>query len=54
MEDENWIIAGDFNTIMDHSEIRDGSGDNLEAMEEFYDAINESQLFTLPVVGLQF
>ncbi|KAL0290511.1 UNVERIFIED_CONTAM: hypothetical protein Scaly_2668400 [Sesamum calycinum] len=54
MEDENWIIVGDFNIVMDHSEIRDGSGDNLEAMEEFYDAINESQLFTLPMVGLQF
>ncbi|KAL0416024.1 UNVERIFIED_CONTAM: hypothetical protein Slati_3434300 [Sesamum latifolium] len=51
IEDEPWLVMGDFNTVADLSEVCGNCGDIRLAMEEFQDCISQTGLITLPMQG---
>ncbi|KAL0455469.1 UNVERIFIED_CONTAM: hypothetical protein Slati_0886100 [Sesamum latifolium] len=51
IDDEPWLVIGDFNMVADMSEVCGHSGDILVAMEEFQDCISQTGLITLPMQG---
>ncbi|KAL0451204.1 UNVERIFIED_CONTAM: hypothetical protein Slati_1098500 [Sesamum latifolium] len=51
IDDEPWLVMGDFNTVADMSEVCGYSGDIRVAMEEFQDCISQTGLITLPMQG---
>ncbi|KAL0420583.1 UNVERIFIED_CONTAM: hypothetical protein Slati_3081200 [Sesamum latifolium] len=51
IDDEPWLVMGDFNTVADMSEVCGYSGDIRVATDEFQDCISQTGLITLPVQG---
>ncbi|KAL0404674.1 UNVERIFIED_CONTAM: hypothetical protein Sradi_2108200 [Sesamum radiatum] len=51
IEDEPWLVIGNFNTVADLSEVCGNCGDIRLAMEEFQDCISQTGLITLPMQG---
>ncbi|KAK4383972.1 hypothetical protein Sango_3102500 [Sesamum angolense] len=51
ISDEPWIVGGDFNTVLDMSEVCGASADIHMAMNEFRDCILGTGLIHLPVQG---
>ncbi|KAL0284499.1 UNVERIFIED_CONTAM: Retrovirus-related Pol polyprotein from type-2 retrotransposable element R2DM [Sesamum radiatum] len=51
---EPWLVGGDFNTVVDVSEVCGQSGDIRGAAEEFQDCIRDTGLISLPVQGEWF
>ncbi|KAL0293794.1 UNVERIFIED_CONTAM: hypothetical protein Scaly_3134800, partial [Sesamum calycinum] len=54
ISDEPWIVGGDFNTVVDMSEVCGASADIHLAMNEFRDCILGTGLIHLPVQGELF
>ncbi|KAL0340232.1 UNVERIFIED_CONTAM: hypothetical protein Sradi_4540000 [Sesamum radiatum] len=52
--DDLWLVRGDFNAVLDLSEVCGMSGDIRLAMEEFNDYIVDTRLITLPMQGELF
>ncbi|KAL0338567.1 UNVERIFIED_CONTAM: hypothetical protein Sangu_1378800 [Sesamum angustifolium] len=49
-----WLVHGDFNTVVDMSEVCVTSSDIRLAMQEFHSCIVNSGLITLPMQGCTF
>ncbi|KAK4384368.1 hypothetical protein Sango_3068900 [Sesamum angolense] len=54
ISDEPWIVGGDFNTVLDMSEVCGSSADIHSAMTEFRDCLLDTGLIQLPVQGERF
>ncbi|KAK4384198.1 hypothetical protein Sango_3082300 [Sesamum angolense] len=54
ISDEPWIVWGDFNTVLDMSEVCGSSADIHLAMSEFRDCLLDTGLIHLPVQGERF
>ncbi|KAL0293132.1 UNVERIFIED_CONTAM: hypothetical protein Sangu_3244200 [Sesamum angustifolium] len=54
ISDEPWIVGGDFNTVLDMSEVCGSSADIHLAMTEFRDCLLDTGLIHLPVQGERF
>ncbi|KAL2248389.1 UNVERIFIED_CONTAM: hypothetical protein Sindi_2691200 [Sesamum indicum] len=52
--EEAWFVMGDFNAVLDMSEVCGASGDIRQAMEEFQACVMEMGLITLPMQGETF
>ncbi|KAL0325335.1 UNVERIFIED_CONTAM: hypothetical protein Sradi_5102800 [Sesamum radiatum] len=52
--DEPWIVGGNFNTVLDMSEVYGASADIYLAMNDFRDCILDTGLIHLPVQGEHF
>ncbi|KAL0310277.1 UNVERIFIED_CONTAM: hypothetical protein Scaly_2944000 [Sesamum calycinum] len=51
---EPWLVGGDFNAVLDLSEVSGASGDIRVAMNEFNDCIIQTGLLPLPMQGERF
>ncbi|KAL0405880.1 UNVERIFIED_CONTAM: hypothetical protein Slati_3901900 [Sesamum latifolium] len=51
ISDEPWLVMGDFNMVVDMSEVCGISGDIHVTMEEFQDCLSHTGLLTLPMQG---
>ncbi|KAL0354347.1 UNVERIFIED_CONTAM: hypothetical protein Sangu_1016000 [Sesamum angustifolium] len=51
---EPWLVGGDFNAVLDLSEVSGASGDIRVAMNEFNDCIIQTGLLSLPMQGERF
>ncbi|KAL0457834.1 UNVERIFIED_CONTAM: hypothetical protein Slati_0410600 [Sesamum latifolium] len=51
IDDEPWVVGGDFNTVLDMSEVCGSSVDIHVQMNEFRDCIHETGLIQLPMRG---
>ncbi|KAK4384223.1 hypothetical protein Sango_3080800 [Sesamum angolense] len=51
---EPWLVGGDFNVVLDLSEVSGASGDIRVAMNEFNDCILQTGLLSLPMQGESF
>ncbi|KAL0295130.1 UNVERIFIED_CONTAM: hypothetical protein Scaly_3109200 [Sesamum calycinum] len=51
---EPWLVGGDFNAVLDMSEVSGTSGDIRVAMNEFNDCILQTGLLSLPMQGERF
>ncbi|KAK4384172.1 hypothetical protein Sango_3084700 [Sesamum angolense] len=49
-----WLVGGDFNAVLDMSEVSGASGDIRVAMHEFNDCIIQTGLIPLPMQGERF
>ncbi|KAK4381839.1 hypothetical protein Sango_2929300 [Sesamum angolense] len=49
-----WLVGGDFNAVLDMSEVSGASGDIRVAMNEFNDCILQTGLLSLPMQGEHF
>ncbi|KAK4384120.1 Retrovirus-related Pol polyprotein from type-2 retrotransposable element R2DM [Sesamum angolense] len=49
-----WLVGGDFNAVLDMSEVSGASGDIRVAMNEFNDCILQTGLLSLPMQGERF
>ncbi|KAK4384190.1 hypothetical protein Sango_3082900, partial [Sesamum angolense] len=49
-----WLVGGDFNAVLDMSEVSGASGDILVAMNEFNDCILQTGLLSMPMQGERF
>ncbi|KAL0448194.1 UNVERIFIED_CONTAM: LINE-1 reverse transcriptase [Sesamum latifolium] len=49
--DVPWLVCGDFNAVLDDSEICGTAGDTRQSMEEFQGCLVNSGLLTLPMQG---
>ncbi|KAL0455432.1 UNVERIFIED_CONTAM: hypothetical protein Slati_0882400 [Sesamum latifolium] len=49
-----WLVGGDFNTVLDDSEVCGHSGDIQAAVEEFQGCLQDTGLITLPMQGEWF
>ncbi|KAL0355740.1 UNVERIFIED_CONTAM: hypothetical protein Sradi_4020900 [Sesamum radiatum] len=54
IDEDPWLVMGDFNTVVDLSEVSSASGDIRVAMEEFQECITATSLITLPMQGQLF
>ncbi|KAL0455349.1 UNVERIFIED_CONTAM: hypothetical protein Slati_0874100 [Sesamum latifolium] len=54
IDDEPWVVGGDFNTVLDMSEVCGSSVDIHVQMNEFRDCIHETGLIQLPMQGELF
>ncbi|KAL0373437.1 UNVERIFIED_CONTAM: hypothetical protein Sradi_3259400 [Sesamum radiatum] len=54
IDDEPWVVGGDFNTVLDMSEVCGSSVDIHVQMNEFRDCIHETRLIQLPMQGELF
>ncbi|KAL0319700.1 UNVERIFIED_CONTAM: hypothetical protein Sradi_5231500, partial [Sesamum radiatum] len=52
--DKPWLICGDFNVVLDMSEVCGAFGDIWQAMEEFKQCVTDTGLITLPMQGELF
>ncbi|KAL2228640.1 UNVERIFIED_CONTAM: hypothetical protein Sindi_1843700 [Sesamum indicum] len=52
--EEAWFVMGDFNAVLDMSELCGASGDIRQAMAEFQACVMEMGLITLPMQGERF
>ncbi|KAL0411530.1 UNVERIFIED_CONTAM: hypothetical protein Slati_3742700 [Sesamum latifolium] len=52
--DDPWLVLGDFNAVMDMSEVCGTSGDIRLAMEDFCACIIDAGLVSLPMQGCSF
>ncbi|KAK4383848.1 hypothetical protein Sango_3113400 [Sesamum angolense] len=51
---EPWLVGGDFNAVLDMSEVCGASGDIRVAMNEFNECILQTGLLSLPMQGERF
>ncbi|KAK4381895.1 hypothetical protein Sango_2923900 [Sesamum angolense] len=49
-----WLVGGDFNAVLDMSEVSGASGDIWVAMHDFNDCISQTGLISLPMQGERF
>ncbi|KAK4384265.1 hypothetical protein Sango_3077900 [Sesamum angolense] len=49
-----WLVGGDFNAVLDMSEVSGSSGDIRVAMNEFNDCILQTSLLSFPMQGERF
>ncbi|KAL2235805.1 UNVERIFIED_CONTAM: hypothetical protein Sindi_1312700 [Sesamum indicum] len=49
--DKGWFVMGDFNAVLDMSEVCGASGDITYAIDEFLACVMEAGLITLPMQG---
>ncbi|KAK4383961.1 hypothetical protein Sango_3103900 [Sesamum angolense] len=49
-----WLVGGDFNAVLDMSDVSGASGDIRVAMNEFNDCILQTGLYSLPMQGERF
>ncbi|KAL0298155.1 UNVERIFIED_CONTAM: hypothetical protein Scaly_3072000 [Sesamum calycinum] len=49
-----WLVGGDFNAVLDMSEVSGASGDIRVAMHDFNDCIIQTGLISLPMQGERF
>ncbi|KAK4384510.1 hypothetical protein Sango_3053500 [Sesamum angolense] len=49
-----WLVGGDFNAVLDMSEVSGASGDIRLAMNEFNDCILQTGLLSMPMQGERF
>ncbi|KAK4383903.1 hypothetical protein Sango_3110400 [Sesamum angolense] len=49
-----WLVGGDFNAVLDMSEVSGASGDIRVAMHDFNDCISQTGLISLPMQGERF
>ncbi|KAL0290491.1 UNVERIFIED_CONTAM: hypothetical protein Scaly_2669000 [Sesamum calycinum] len=49
-----WLVGGDFNAVLDMSEVSGASGDIRVAMNDFNDCIIQTGLISLPMQGERF
>ncbi|KAL0294576.1 UNVERIFIED_CONTAM: hypothetical protein Sradi_6880300 [Sesamum radiatum] len=49
-----WLVGGDFNVVLDASEVCGQSGDIRAAAEEFQSCLQDTGLITLPMQGERF
>lgn len=54
LEEDSWLLMGDFNCVLDSSEICGPSAVSSEAMEDFSNCLVEARLVSLPVTGMNF
>ncbi|KAK4384672.1 hypothetical protein Sango_3037200 [Sesamum angolense] len=54
VDNEPWLVGGDFNAVLDMSEVSGASGDIRGAMNEFNDCILQTGLLSLPMQGERF
>ncbi|KAL0302122.1 UNVERIFIED_CONTAM: hypothetical protein Scaly_3043400 [Sesamum calycinum] len=54
IQDEPWLILGDFNAVMDDSEVCGQAADTSASMAEFRSCIRDTGLVTLPFTGCPF
>ncbi|KAL0449242.1 UNVERIFIED_CONTAM: LINE-1 retrotransposable element O protein [Sesamum latifolium] len=54
IDEDPWLVMGDFNIIVDLSEVSGASGDIRVSMEEFQECITATGLITLPMQGQLF
>ncbi|KAL0287519.1 UNVERIFIED_CONTAM: hypothetical protein Sradi_7123600 [Sesamum radiatum] len=54
MPSEPWLVGGDFNAVIDASEVCGQSGDIRLAADEFRDCLRVTGLTTLPLQGEWF
>ncbi|KAL0310172.1 UNVERIFIED_CONTAM: hypothetical protein Scaly_2954200 [Sesamum calycinum] len=52
--DEPWIVMGDFNAVLDDSEVSGYAADTSASMAEFLECITESESTHLPFTGANF
>ncbi|KAL0293106.1 UNVERIFIED_CONTAM: hypothetical protein Sradi_6957200 [Sesamum radiatum] len=52
--DEPWIVMGDFNAVLDDSEVNGYAADTSTSNAEFLECITESELTHLPFTGANF
>ncbi|KAL0420744.1 UNVERIFIED_CONTAM: hypothetical protein Slati_3097300 [Sesamum latifolium] len=52
--DDPWLVLGDFNAVMDMSEVCENSGDIRVAVEDFCACILDTGLISLPIQGYSF
>ncbi|KAL0416285.1 UNVERIFIED_CONTAM: hypothetical protein Slati_3460400 [Sesamum latifolium] len=51
MGDDPWLVMGDFNTVLDMSEVHGPSGDLSVAMEDFSACLRNTGLLHVPMQG---
>ncbi|XP_020552821.1 uncharacterized protein LOC105172164 [Sesamum indicum] len=54
IDDSPWLVGGDFNIVLDMSEMCVTSGDICVAMEEFRTCLHDTSLLCLPMQGERF
>ncbi|KAL0405915.1 UNVERIFIED_CONTAM: hypothetical protein Slati_3905400 [Sesamum latifolium] len=54
VDDVPWMVMGDFNTVLDYSEVCGASGDIGTAMEEFRSCVVDMGLLPIPLQGAVF
>ncbi|KAL0439687.1 UNVERIFIED_CONTAM: hypothetical protein Slati_2451700 [Sesamum latifolium] len=54
VDDVSWMVMGDFNTVLDYSEVCGASGDIGTAMEEFRSCVVDMGLLPVPLQGAVF
>ncbi|KAK4384023.1 hypothetical protein Sango_3099400 [Sesamum angolense] len=54
VDNEPWLVGGDFNAVLDMSEVSGAFGDIRGAMNEFNDCILQTGLLSLPMQGERF
>ncbi|KAL0307384.1 UNVERIFIED_CONTAM: hypothetical protein Scaly_2984900 [Sesamum calycinum] len=52
--DDPWLVTGDFNAVMDDSEVSGNAADTSQSMAEFRECITKSELLHLPFTGAPF
>ncbi|KAL0282904.1 UNVERIFIED_CONTAM: hypothetical protein Sradi_7247800 [Sesamum radiatum] len=52
--DEPWLVLGDFNAVLDDSEVCGRAADTSASMLEFRNCIRDTGLVQLPVTGCQY
>ncbi|KAL0302151.1 UNVERIFIED_CONTAM: hypothetical protein Scaly_3040800 [Sesamum calycinum] len=54
ISDEPWMVMGDFNAVLDDSEVSGNAADTSASMAEFSECITDSELHHLPFTGANF
>lgn len=54
LEEENWLLMGDFNKVVDNSEVSGNIVTSSQAVKEFEHRLMDARLSTLPSQGLIF
>ncbi|KAK4384548.1 hypothetical protein Sango_3049100 [Sesamum angolense] len=52
--DDPWLITGDFNAVIDDSEVSGNAADTSQSMTEFRECVTKSELLHLPFTGAPF
>ncbi|KAL0394537.1 UNVERIFIED_CONTAM: hypothetical protein Slati_4419900 [Sesamum latifolium] len=52
--DEPWILMGDFNAVIDDSEVSGYAADTSASIAEFRDCVTDAELLHLPFMGANF
>ncbi|KAL0294031.1 UNVERIFIED_CONTAM: hypothetical protein Scaly_3130200 [Sesamum calycinum] len=54
IRDESWLLTGDFNAVMDESEVNGNAADTSTSMAEFQECVATAELIQLPFTGAPF